>query len=133
MVISCAVIVEGAVTVEWAHAVDQEEAVSGPVCAGTAGVYSLVTSGSAIAAMMKAAQGRSRRPVTAGGRGTGLQKLRRSRLSLERGQVLAFVKVKWYLDKKCLARAYDVSDFTSGNNDKTCRGRMSSALTPVMP
>lgn len=65
-------------TVEWAHTVDQEEAVSGPVRTGTAGVYSLVTSGSAIAAMMIPVQGRSRRPVTAGGLRTGQQKLRRS-------------------------------------------------------
>lgn len=55
-------------------------------------------------------------------------------MSLEIGQVLAFVKVKWYLDKKCPACAYDydVSDFTSGDNDKTRKGRLPSALIPLM-
>lgn len=67
--------------------------------------------------------------MTAGELGTGQQELRRSCLPLEMGQVLAFVKVKWYLDKKCSTCAYDISDFTSGDNDKTRK----NALGPRSP
>lgn len=115
------------------HAVDSGEAVSGPGCArNSRGVVLAVTSGSAIAAVMVPVQGQPRLPVTSGGLGTGQQEFRRSCLSLEIGQVLALVKVKRYLDKKCSACACDVSDFTSGDNDKTRKGRLPSALIPLM-